>query len=136
MPNWCNNIIYLKNEDKYQLDRAERALKRGEFMTEFLPTPEGVDSYRWQLENWGTKWDIEADYVSYEGDILVAKYASAWTPPIVFYNHLLKLGFIVRCLYYEPMEKFCGILDNGEDERYDLTDLDIIPEELEDEFFI
>ena len=131
MPNWCNNIIYLKHEDRTQIERAENALKRGEFMNEFLPIPEGADWYTWHIENWGTKWDIEAISVFYKGEILGAMYESAWTPPIGFYHHLFKLGFAVRALYYEPGQQFCGIFDNGEDEHYSLED---IPEELKKEF--
>ena len=135
MPNWCSNVIYLKHEDHAQLERAENALKRGEFMNEFLPIPEGADWYTWHVENWGTKWDVESESIFYQGEILVATYDSAWAPPIGFYHYLLKLGFVVRALYYEPDQIFCGIFDNGDDEHYNLDDLNI-PTELKEEFGI
>jgi hypothetical protein len=58
---------------------------------------------------------------------------SAWTPPIGFYQYLLKLGFVVRALYYEPMMEFGGIFDNGEVDHYSLGEF---PEELKEEFGI
>ena len=133
MPNWCSNIIYLKHLERSQIDRAENALKRGEFMAEFFPRPESKEWYEWNVENWGTKSDVVSESIFYQGDILVARYESAWTPPIGFYQYLLKLGFVVRALYYEPMMEFGGIFDNGEVEDYCLGE---IPEEIQKEFGI
>ena len=135
MPNWCSNIIYLKHLDPRQIERAENALKRGEFMAEFFPRPENKDWYEWNVENWGTKWDVVSESNFYKGDILVASYESAWTPPIAFYQYMLKLGFVVRALYYEPMLDFCGIFDNGEVDHYNITEMGI-PEEIKEEFGI
>jgi len=133
MPNWCSNIIYLKHLERSQIERAENALKRGEFMAEFFPRPESKEWYEWNVENWGTKWDVVSESIFYQGDILVARYESAWMPPIGFYQYLLKLGFVVRALYHEPMMEFGGIFDNGEVEHYCLGE---IPEELKEEFGI
>jgi hypothetical protein len=132
MPNWCYNIVYLKHEDPSQIDRAENALKRGEFMSEFLPKEGEEDWYKWNTENWGIKWDVMADSVFFKDDILVARYESAWAPPITFYQYLLTCGFVVRALYYEPFQDFCGIFDNGEIEHYNLENKEGIPEELKE----
>ena len=83
------------------------------------------------------KMDINrviADSFFYQGDILVARYESAWAPPIGFYQYLLKSGFVVRALYYEPMQDFCGIFDNGEEEHYSSDHFNEIPAELKREF--
>ena len=46
MPNWCYNIVYLKHDDPSQIDRAEKALKRGEFMRVILS-----NSRHWKRRN-------------------------------------------------------------------------------------
>ena len=141
MPNWCSNTIYL-DHNKDELIRAENALKRGEFMEEFLPMPEGEDWLRWRTANWGTKWDVEADMIEYKDSTLIATYDSAWSPPIMFYHHLRRLGFEVKALYFEPDQEFCGIFEDGHDGYYQLSNLsgkevkDLIPKELEVEFGI
>jgi len=137
------NIIYIKHSDKTLLDRVENALKIDEFLTEFLPTPSDTeDWYYWRINNWGTKWDVEATLIERTEFMIKAVYDSAWAPPIVFYNYLCSIGFSVRALYYEPILNFCGIFDNGEDTYYDIMGMnsekikETIPEELEKEFGI
>lgn len=91
MPNWCNNSITLKHSDPAMIDRAHKALARGELLQEFIPCPQELrdtvagfmgedkraaheaqqaaniekhgykDWYDWQVANWGTKWDVGGD---------------------------------------------------------------------------
>lgn len=91
MPNWCNNGITLKHKDPAMIDRAYKALCKGEFLQEFIPTPKELtetvagfpgedkreaheaqvaanlekfghkDWYSFQTSNWGTKWDVGGD---------------------------------------------------------------------------
>jgi hypothetical protein len=91
MPNWCNNSITLEHKDSAMVQRAYDALKRGEFLQEFIPCPQALrdtvagfmgedkraaheaqmadniekhgykDWYDWQVANWGTKWDVGGD---------------------------------------------------------------------------
>jgi hypothetical protein len=136
------NTIYMKHSDKTILDRAEDSLKRDEFMSEFLPTPNIEDWYEWRVDHWGTKWEVEASVIERTEFMIKSVYDSAWAPPIMFYNHLCRIGFSVRALYYEPGLNFCGIFDNGEDVYYDIMGMncgeikEMIPEELEKEFDI
>jgi len=142
MPNWCMNTLYLTHADPEEIDRAEKALERGKFMNEFLPTPPNEDWYNWRINHWGTKWDVEASTLDNEYGSIRATYDSAWAPPILFYQHLYHIGFEVKALYFEPGVNFCGIFDEGEDCHYSLSGLrskqvkDLIPPELEVEFGI
>jgi len=40
MPNWCNNNLILEHEDPAMIQRAHKALERGEFLQEFIPVPQ------------------------------------------------------------------------------------------------
>lgn len=40
MPNWCNNDVTLRHSDPAMIDRAEKALKEGALLQEFLPCPQ------------------------------------------------------------------------------------------------
>ena len=42
MPNWCNNYIELAHEDPAMILRACDAMKRDEFLNEFIPVPEDL----------------------------------------------------------------------------------------------
>jgi len=42
MPNWCNNFIELAHEDPQMILRACDAMKRDEFLNEFIPVPEDL----------------------------------------------------------------------------------------------
>ena len=39
MPNWCNNVIELAHEDPTMIARADKALREGKFLEEFIPVP-------------------------------------------------------------------------------------------------
>lgn len=51
--------------------------------------PELLDGYHWNIANWGTKWDIYTDEISYEDlrwhegcDNIEILFDTAWSPPI------------------------------------------------------
>jgi hypothetical protein len=67
---------------------------------------------------------------------------SAWAPPIQFYEKLMDLGFSVRASYYEPGMCFAGIWEDGDDDYYDLSDMNSeqvreeLPEHLDEAYGI
>jgi hypothetical protein len=91
MPNWCNNVIELAHEDPAMIARADKALREGKFLQEFIPVPEDLQItagflgngdeqkkleeqeqrnlathgyknwYDWCVNEWGTKWDVGGD---------------------------------------------------------------------------
>lgn len=142
MPNWCSNTVYLKHKDPAMLQKAADGFNGEGLFAAFLPTPpkllEDESWYNWNLENWGTKWDVSAgeydEQAVVEFNQLNIAFHSAWSPPIAFYDHLVELGFDVNAYYYEPGMDFCGHWVNGEDEAYERTT--DIPEDIDREFSI
>ena len=121
MPNWCLNNITVEHEDSSMVDRFENAYNSGNTCEEFLPLPDGEDWYDWQVNNWGTKWDIGAKgeddglKATRVGNQISASFDSAWSPPVGLYDKLVELGYNVRATYWEPGMSYCGIWDNGVD---------------------
>lgn len=142
MPNWCMNNVVLKHT-KDKIDALEAQLREGkEFFNLLFPRPveEEENWYGWNVDNWGTKWDV---YIEVENDrlqrlddeTLSLSFDTAWGPPIAFYNFLFEEGWDVTAKYYEPGIGFVGEYDNTIDDcwEYDLDDestLEAIPTEL------
>jgi len=178
MPNWCNNGLTLEHKDSAMVQRAYDALREGRFLQEFIPCPqdlidtvsgfvgEGQDAleakqtanrekygyatwYDYNVNEWGTKWDVGGDDGLMEminPNTLQASFESAWAPPVAAYEKLCALGFIIKAFYEEPGMAFCGIVTGDEDffddEYYEYggetsdTVRDVIGEELDDYFGI
>ena len=147
MPNWCSNYATFTHEDPEQINRLIKAAVAGKLFSEFLPCPpelleevptgddyvqrrdaliarnkelHGYDSwYEWNVDNWGTKWDIgEVDEdnfnVSEDGKSVSFWFDTAWAPPLNFYDDI---PFTVTAYYYETGMGFCGkwTSDDGDD---------------------
>lgn len=136
MPNWCQNIVTFTHNDPEQIKKIEAGFKSdvGIFST-FFPIPEGyIESgawYKWCNTHWGTKWDIResdcnyiADYDSTDNFIRIF-FDSAWSPPLEFYEGMVKLGFTVSAYYFEQGEGFVGSWTDGVDECFTNFSLDI-----------
>ena len=145
MPNWCMNRLTISHTNDDMVDRFENAYNLGKACNEFLPLPEGEDWYNWQINNWGTKWDIGADMGTDKEERYGLKatrvdnevscsFDSAWSPPIGLYDKLIELGYDVKATYWEPGMAFCGIWDNGADHYCDYTSKDMIPVALWNEY--
>ncbi|NDE15992.1 hypothetical protein EBZ80_13780 [bacterium] len=101
--------------------------------------------YDWQVQHWGTKWDIGRDKDSPRINLpanatsVTLRFETAWAPPIAFYDHLrFKCGFLVDALFYEPGVGFCGVYDRGLELSWELPttqqELDVLPATLVEEF--
>ena len=145
MPNYCLNKLTIEHSDSSMVDRFENAYNLGKACNEFLPLPEGEDWYNWQINNWGTKWDIGADIgtdreewhglkATRVGNQVSTTFDSAWSPPIGLYEKLVELGYDVKASYFEPGMAFCGIYDNGVDNYIEYTSKDMIPVALWNEY--
>jgi hypothetical protein len=145
MPNWCMNKLTVSHANPDMVDRFENAYNLGKACNEFLPLPEGEDWYNWQINNWGTKWDIGADIGTEKEERYGLKatrvdnevscsFDSAWSPPVGLYEKLVDLGYDVKATYWEPGMAFCGIWDNGVDHYVDYQSKDMIPVALWNEY--
>ena len=145
MPNWCMNKLTISHTDSSMVDRFEKAYNLGKACEEFLPLPEGENWYNWQINNWGTKWDIGAemgtDREEYHGlkatrvgNEVSCSFDSAWSPPVGLYDKLVELGYDVKASYWEPGMAFCGIWNDGADNYVEYNDKDMIPVALWNDF--
>ena len=144
MPNWCNNDITLKHKDPAMIERAAKAMAAGSFLNEFFPCPPelhehpspmrdealasrflaeygATDWYNWQVNNWGTKWDIGGDdglMQKLDDNTLQASFDSAWAPPCEAYEKLIELGFYIKAYYNEPGMAFCGVWEGDKENGF------------------
>jgi hypothetical protein len=90
--------------------------------------------YDFCVNEWGTKWDVGGDGMTceIENGRISTSFDSAWAPPIAAYEKLMDLGFSVRAYYYEGGMCFAGVWEDGDDDYYDLSNMDsaAVEEEL------
>ena len=160
MPNWCNNNLILSGNLK-ELEKVQKDIEKGDFFNSILPIPtevadtqspardetqeqkdknkaleekHGCDNwYDWRVNNWGTKWDIDADSF-YQNEIvkitdntgkLRLAFDSDWAPPEAIYNAIVEQEILgVNAYYYEPGCDFAGHYYNGHDDCITISDCD------------
>ena len=146
MPNWCNNTLTLtgpKDKVKTIFDKAKES---NELLQQLHPMPkelEGTTSpsdgdnwYDWRINNWQTKWDVDADYLEFREDgdtgIIEGWFDSAWSPPIGAYEHFLTENedCSISSLYYEGGMDFAGKWEDFADMT--VTPGDFTADEMED----
>lgn len=147
IPNWCCNSAKLTHSDPAMIDRVVRSFREGRLLNEFVPMPPelliddvlnpsaeqeavykenetkfGFSSwYDWALARWGTKWDVGSEGDSLDrvdSNTVQLSFESAWSPPIEFYDELIRLGFDVKAYYFEPGQGFCGRYETGSGDVY------------------
>ena len=155
MPNWCDNIVHLHNEDSEEFAKLVNTLKINDgvatakdFMMQNAPLNEDKEwDYGSAIEQWGTKWDININHISdvdWNENCISIEFYSAWSPPIEFYNTLATVhAWYIDALYYEPGMGFAGAYQDGEDSEYELAAYNIedyaedeVLSRIDDEFHI
>lgn len=147
MPNWCQNVAYIKHEDKTEIDKIIAELDKkdeAQLFNSLVPNPSGEWDYDWSVSNWGCKWDASVYEYWYEEEAehLYISFDTAWGPPIEFYNQIGQLGYEVRAFYREEGMGFAGLYDNGDDDYYEYVGLSAdeieeqLPTELDEMFSI
>jgi hypothetical protein len=135
MPNWCDNIVTLRNSDKSKIDALATELSKdgnGEMLNTLRPNPAGEWDYNWSVENWGTKWDAAIiDWERRDDNEIWVSFESAWSPPTTLYEYLVEQGWEVDAVYYESGMGYGGVFTTeGGDDYYEYSLDD--PESIED----
>jgi len=125
MPNWCFNTLKIKGEPKEIEEFLEKAKGEQKISLEKLvpiPPEQAEDWYKWNLANWGTKWDLcEVSLMTNEikNGKIEAMFDTAWGPPIQAFQTIAEkypeLEFHMN--YSEPGMGFRGAMKwkNGEE---------------------
>lgn len=97
------------------------------------PTIRENSWYDWRLQNWGCKWEVEAQLGDVDEGQIFLFFMSPWGPPLDAYAALLEHEGItgIEANYYEPGCDFAGCFVNGEDTCFAVSEL--TPEDFEDE---
>lgn len=147
MPNWCQNVAYIANDDKTKIDAIIQELDKkdeAQLFNSLMPNPSGEWQYDWSVENWGTKWDASVYEYWFEEEAghLYISFDTAWGPPIGFYNFLYQNGYDVEAFYREEGMGFAGWFIDGEDNYYEYANMtadeieNYLPERLDEMFSI
>lgn len=123
MPNWTNNEVTIKGD----IAKIAEGLAEGkELFSLVYPKPDDIeDWYSWNVNNWGTKWDTNAEIVEVTEDSISLSFDTAWAPPIAFYDRLKELGFEVNATFLETGMMFVGEYVDGEVSEWDLDSKEI-----------
>lgn len=142
MPNWCYNSVTLENDDPKVIDELESVISKDDSkpFQHLRPMPESEEEnwYSWNIEHWGTKWDVGVhDFERYSPTSIRLFFDSAWSPPIALYDYLTEKGWRVDAQYQEEGMGFIGSYVDGHDEYYDydITDrasIEALPQDLID----
>ena len=155
MPNWCENRVYIEAPESEIQAILEACRGEENNLLHYLrPEPEHPEEnnsgvlpawYNWRVDNWGTKWEVDADAYSHgEGWVNIA-FDSVWAPPVEALRHWQEQdsenrSFNIR--YIERGMAFVGEADSGSasyDVQIPLTAEAVkknIPVELDEEFGI
>lgn len=145
MPNWCENSVQIKGQDLSKL--REQIGDGTNFISRFLPTPKALTEvtspfngtaeesaklvaeygsnnwYDWNVKNWGTKWDFDAEIGKADDGSIYLHFDSAWGPPLEAMVKISQLfpEVTIRHAYFESGMCFVGVAQifNGEiDDNY------------------
>lgn len=145
MPNWCNNVAYIRHEDPAKLEAIKTELDKGQesqFFNSLVPNPAGEWNYDWSVENWGTKWDASVHEYWIEDGHLYVNFDTAWSPPTSFYEKLFEMEYSVKGFYHECGMCFAGIWEDSVDDYYEYNSMsadeiaETLPTELDEMFAI
>lgn len=92
MPNWCYNTITVVAKQSVIDDLEEHKFNFNYYVPR--PPEEEENWYNWNVENWGTKWEVPEDEVStdrLDEEKVQFEFATAWSPPIAFCKNLCRL---------------------------------------------
>ena len=140
MPNWCYNELVVSGDAKQLAKfkkKAHRPAKDEQDETalslaNLYPEPDYTKVkvkhtfpsisgkgyvapdqawWDWRVQNWGTKWDINAEIIDEYDDYIIYQFDSAWSPPVAWLEKVAKdwpeLDFRIK--YEEEGAGFIGV---------------------------
>ena len=148
MPNWCNNTITLTGPKEKITAIYAKAKEDNALLQQLKPMPDALEGttspapkegkvqplvdgfdnwYDWRVQNWGSKWDVDADNLelSEDGTTIEGWFDSAWAPPIHAYEYFLtdNEDCSIKSYYYEGGMDFAGLWE-------DFADAEVTPSEF------
>lgn len=128
MPNWCCNSGHVRLPKNALPDAkeiftklAENKNEKGWFENVFPTPPEHSENwYEWNLEHWGTKWDVNSTIWDVNEESFSFSFESAWGPPEAFFDELAdRYGIEYELSYHESGCRIAGICSylNGKSEQ-------------------
>jgi hypothetical protein len=104
MPDWCENELTITGRshrldnlsaiERFREQAARRDPDSGMIIplsfAAFVPQPPGItepeDVLRWQIENWGCKWDLDQEAIGHLEDpgTLCYYFSTPWLPPMTW----------------------------------------------------
>ena len=130
MPNWCSDVITLSGEGLEKFRKTLHSKNEDGKMIEFsfrqiVPRPKEQDEnwYEWNLNNWGTKWDVNGVDIEDKGDAIIIHTETAWSPPFAWALRVSRripdLTIIIK--YRESGNELCGTYTalNGKENNID-----------------
>ena len=151
MPNWCSNQVTLTGPKEkidqliVELQKSDNINTPYEILNVLRPRPadQEEDWYSWNVNNWGTKWDVNiGGYEIVDENTVSFTFDSAWSPPTALYDFLQEEGWTVDGYYYEPGMGYCGHYLDGDDDYYEYGGrsadevAEMIPSDLDEMFMI
>jgi hypothetical protein len=149
MPNWCQNVATISHEDSEKIDAIENELNKEKddvaLFQMLRPRPADQEEtwYGWNVENWGTKWDISyCDFDRVDDNTIRLNFDTAWGPCTALYEYMETEGYSVEAYYNEEGMAFCGQFVDGYDDQYQYGDMnsaqmsDELPSEIDELFNI
>lgn len=77
--------------------------------------------YNWNINNWGTKWEVGEIEVTDSSDTeLYLYWDTAWSPAIPIFDKLVERGLDVEAEFKDEGWMFAGLYVNGEVEDYEI----------------
>ena len=88
--------------------------------------------FEWSADDatkyWGTKWGSYDEHIELlEGDTMVIKFDTAWSPPHAFYERMAEKGLSIEAFFVEVGCDYIGSFDSGT-MRIDECSLDALTE--------
>ena len=119
MPNWCTNSITIEGpKEKIETLWKDAHKEDSGLLNALVPLETTEENwYVNQIDNWGTKWEVDVSDLELYENTITGNFQSAWEPPLEAIKTYLENNPDVSIeLYYEEEGlDFAGQYINGEE---------------------